>query len=620
MHDKELNNILKILFYEEPLLKVSEWADKYRKLSSESSAEPGQWDTSRVEYQREIMDTFNDPAIIETVVIGNSQFGKSECILNIIGYCIDQEPCPITLGQPTLEMARTFSKDRFAPMVRDTYRLHGKIEDVKLKSNDNTILQKNFNGGNLTISGANSPASLAGRPKRVVIGDDIDRWPATAGREGDPIKLLLKRTTAFYNKKQFFFSTPTDQNSRIWKAFLETDQRYYYVKCPYCNEYQVLDWMNDSTGKYHVKWLRDKSGRHLPNTAYYECDKCAAHLDDNDINKIVRHGEWRATKPFNRKAGFSMNEIYSPWVKLSETVQNFLEAKKDPLQLKVWVNTSRGKIFEERGDAPEWERLYGKREFYSVGIIPKGGLLLVAGADVHDDWIGVEIVAYGRGKQSWSVDYRIISGKVESGEPFEELDKIMNEQFHHELGGKMAIRMIAIDSGHKTQAVYNWVRKYPASRAMAIKGNSSIGAILGSPKFVDIMVNGKKYERGVRYWPVGVSVIRSELYGFLRLEKREDGTCPDGYCHFPDYDESYFMELTAKELHIVNRRFEWKNIRQDDHVQDGRNYARAAAAAIGLDRFSEENWKQLESESKIKQLAILPRKSKSRTISRGITI
>lgn len=569
------------------------------------------------------MDAFNDPAITDIICMGNSQFGKTETINNIVGYCIDQEPCPITVAQPTLEMARTWSKDRLAPMLRDTLALHGKVEDSKSKDSDNTILQKLFPGGNLTISGANSPASLAGRPKRVVIGDDIDRWPLSAGKEGDPIQLLFKRTTAFYNRKRLLFSTPTDQYSRIYKAITETDMRYYFVPCPRCGEYQVLEWRDETTGKYYVKWDQDKNGKPIARSAYYECRKCAAHLNDNDINDAVKKGEWRATKPFNGKAGFLINEIYSPWVTLAETVQNFLDAKDDPLLLKVWINTALGKVWEERGDAPEWQKIFMRREKYQRGRVPAGGLLLVAGADVQKDRIEVEIVAYGRGRQSWSVDYRIISGDVAGGGPFLELDKLMLEAFPHELGGQAYIRMIAVDAGYETQAVYNWVRRYPINRAMAVKGFQSYGSILGAARPIDILIDGKKYTRGMRYWPVGVSVCKTELYGLLRLEPRLDKMYPDGYCHFPEYDEEYFKQLTAEELRIINRRFEWSKIRERNEALDARNYARAASAALMIDLFTEETWKALENEMrgvKPEPRPVDRQKKSGHVLSRGISI
>lgn len=608
-----------------PLLKVSEWADKNRVLSRESSAEPGQWMTERAEYQRGIMDAVNDPAVEDIVVMSSAQIGKTEILGNVIGYFIDQDPSPLMVVQPTLEMAQAWSKDRLAPMIRDTPALHGKVKDARSRDSENTILHKVFPGGNLTISGANSPATLAGRPKRVVVGDEVDRFPPSAGSEGDPVSLLFKRTTAFWNRKRILFSTPTNQNSRILRAFQETDQRYYFVPCPKCGEYQRLQWRDKTTGRQFVKWETDKkTGRHYPDSAYYECAHCSAHLKDADIIWMVRRGEWRATMPFRGKAGFSLNEIYSPWVKLKETVENFLDAKKDVEQLKVWINTALGEIFEEKGDAPEWERLFMKRERYEIGRIPAGGLLLVAGADVQKDRIEVEIVAFGRGRQSWSIDYRIISGDVSGGEPFRRLDELLNERFPHELGGSAMIRMLAIDSGYNTQDVYNWVRKYPPNRVMAIKGQHSLNAVLGMPRLVDIQIDGKKYERGMKYWPVGVSILKTELYGLLRLDRNPDGSYPDGFCHFPEYDEEYFRGLTAEEMVVIGRRFEWKKIRDRNEPLDARNYARAASIACQIDRYTEDSWRALENEMRAipiaPKVAAKPSQKKSHVLSRGIQI
>ena len=178
-----------------PVLTVSEWADRYRKLSSESAAEPGQWNTDRAPYQRDIMDSINDPMVEDIVIMSSAQVGKTEIILNIIGFYIDYDPAPILVVQPTVTpMAQDFSKDRLATMIRDTPVLTGKVRDVKSRSSGNTILHKTFPGGHVTIAGANSPSSLASRPVRIVLMDEVDRYPASAGTEGNPIKLAEKRT------------------------------------------------------------------------------------------------------------------------------------------------------------------------------------------------------------------------------------------------------------------------------------------------------------------------------------------------------------------------------------------------------------------------------------------
>ena len=171
-----------------PVLTVSEWADRYRKLSSESAAEPGQWNTDRAPYQRDIMDSVNDPMVEDIVIMSSAQVGKTEIILNIIGFYIDYDPAPILVVQPTVTpMAQDFSKDRLATMIRDTPVLTGKVRDVKSRSSGNTILHKTFPGGHVTIAGANSPSSLASRPVRIVLMDEVDRYPASAGTEGNPI-------------------------------------------------------------------------------------------------------------------------------------------------------------------------------------------------------------------------------------------------------------------------------------------------------------------------------------------------------------------------------------------------------------------------------------------------
>ena len=209
-------------------LSVSEWADEYRYLSAEASAEPGKWRTDRAEYQRGMMDAFSDPKIHTVVVMSSAQIGKTELLNNIVGYFVDQDPSPMLMLQPTLEMGNTWSKDRLSPMIRDTRTLTDKISDSKARDSGNTILHKTFQGGHITIAGANSPASLASRPVRVVLADEVDRYPQSAGAEGDPLSLAFKRTTTFWNRKRMVVSTPTVKGvSRIEMAYEESDKRRY---------------------------------------------------------------------------------------------------------------------------------------------------------------------------------------------------------------------------------------------------------------------------------------------------------------------------------------------------------------------------------------------------------
>jgi phage terminase large subunit GpA-like protein len=232
-----------------PNVTVSQWADEFRVLSPEASAEPGRWDTTRAPYQRGIMDAIHDPLIQTVVVMSSAQIGKTEILCNILGYCIDVDPGPILVVQPTLEMAEAFSKDRLDPMLRDTPVLRGKVSDARTRDASNTIRHKTFPGGHITLAGANSPASLASRPIRLLLYDELDRGEVTA--EGDPLALAEKRTTTFWNRKHIIVSTPGIKGiSRIEAKFAESDQRYSFVACPHCGFRHRLEWQ-------HVHWDSD---------------------------------------------------------------------------------------------------------------------------------------------------------------------------------------------------------------------------------------------------------------------------------------------------------------------------------------------------------------------------
>ena len=315
-----------------PKLTVSEWADMYRQLSSESSAEAGRWSTSRAEYQRGMMDAVSDPMIETVVLMTAAQVGKTELINNVVGFHIHQDPAPMLVVQPTLEMAQTWSKDRLAPAIRDTAVLAERIADPRARDSGNTTLHKVFPGGHVTACGANSPSSLASRPCRVILCDEVDRYPISAGSEGDPVGLAKRRSATFWNRKIILVSTPTDKGaSRIEQAFAESDQRRYFVKCVDCGEHQTLKWSN-------VRWEHDR-----PATACYVCEHCGSLWDDAQRFRAIRYGEWRATAAGDGKtAGFHLSALYSPWTPLEDSVRDFLASKRDPMRLKTWVNTFLG--------------------------------------------------------------------------------------------------------------------------------------------------------------------------------------------------------------------------------------------------------------------------------------
>ena len=245
---------------------------------------------------------------------------------NVAGYHIHQDPCPVLLMQPSLEMAEAWSRERFAPMLRDTPVLRGLVGDARARDSENTIRHKTFPGGHIAMVGANSPASLASRPIRLVLADEVDRYPLSAGTEGDPLSLATKRQTTFWNRKTLLGSTPTLKvTSVIWREWLRSDMRKFYVPCPHCDHRQVLTWAN-------VRWDKNEDGEHLPETAYYLCegDGCGSAWSDAERWQAIAHGEWRATAPFNGIAGFHITGFVSPWLTLREIVEDFWRSGNRP--------------------------------------------------------------------------------------------------------------------------------------------------------------------------------------------------------------------------------------------------------------------------------------------------
>jgi phage terminase large subunit GpA-like protein len=498
------------------------------------------------------MDALNDPSIREVVFMKSAQVGWTEMLNNVIGYFVHQDPSPIMLMQPTLEMAEAWSKDRLAPMIRDTPVLRDRIADAKARDSGNTLLHKRFNGGHLTITGANSPSSLASRPIRVLAADEVDRFPISAGTEGDPIDLARKRTTTFWNRKVMLGSTPTIKGaSRIEAAFQQSDQRYFFVPCPHCKEFQRLFWAQ-------VRWDDGK-----PETARYVCSSCGTLLDEQDRRWMIGadpvldadgnpviceatgeplttpRGEWRGTEPFNGVAGFHLFELYSPFVSMEEMVANFLRAKILPETLKTWVNTALGETWEEKGSTVEAGSLLERREAYGPDLIPEGVLLLTVGGDVQADRVELQLLGWGADEECWLLEQYVLRGDPDKAELWREVDEYLLRRYTTEEGRTLVVEAAAIDSGgHSTQAVYDFVVSRKRRRVFAIKGMAGTGR-LAWPKAASRTAKSR-----AKVFILGVDTIKSTLYGRI-------GKVPDpgpGYIHLPDsIDEGFLKQLTSEK-------------------------------------------------------------------------
>jgi phage terminase large subunit GpA-like protein len=592
-----LSSVVKVLKVAAPppKLTVSQWSDRNRILSPEGSAEPGRWSTARAEYQRGIMDAFSDPAIEVVVVMKSAQVGYTEMIGNVVGYHVDQDPAPMLMVQPTIEMGEAWSKDRFAPMLRDTPSLADRVAPSRARDSGNTLLHKSFPGGHISIAGANSPASLASRPIRVVLLDEVDRYPASAGQEGDPITLARKRTATFWNRKILMGSTPTvDGVSRIQAAFDASDRRRFWVPCPHCDQLQTLQWVN-------VRWTDDDA-----TSALYHCIGCGAGWRDSARWQAVRKGEWRAEGVFKKTAGFHISELYSPWRKLEDTVGDFLAAKARPEMLKAWKNTALGEVWQEQGEAPDWERLIERREPFLMGVVPRGAVVLTAGVDNHNDRLELAVWAWAPGYESWLVDTKFIYGHPGENAVWDELAETLGRQWPCEGGGHLRIAKIGIDTGGSyTSAVYGQIRRLRDPRIVPLKGIDGWNRAtpVSGPTLVDVLENGKKLKKGLRLWTVSVSTFKGDLYRRLWLGRGDGIGFPSGWVHLSQgTDAEQVKQLVAEQLVTVKdrrgfARMEWHKLRDRNEQLDMCVYARAALSVMGSDRYGDRFWGRMRKPS-----------------------
>ena len=443
-------------------------------------------------------------------------------------------------------------------MIRDSEKIRNCVKDPRSRDSGNTVLSKKFAGGNLTITGSNSASSLASRPIRVVLADEVDRYEASAGSEGDPISLATKRTTTFWNKKIYLCSTPTIKGlSRIETAFEESDKRYYHVPCPECNHKQVLKWKN-------VVWEENK-----PETAAYACSECGSLINEAKKQWMLKHGEWIASASKSNTAGFHISELYSVWSTWADMAKNFLEARKQPEMLKTWINTALGESWEEQGETIEHEELLERRLNYDSDTIPEDVLVLTAGVDTQKDRLELQMVGWGANYESWVIEYKIFWGDPNADNVWQELDNYLKKRFKTESGRVLTISCTCIDSGgHHTNQVYQFTKPRQGRRVFAVKGLSTPGKpIANRPTFV-----GKN--KAVLY---GIGVDSAKEAIFARLSSEPAYTT----LHFcSDLDEEYFKQLTAEKrvTKFVKGRKSliWKQIRPRNEALDTLVYNFAA--------------------------------------------
>jgi len=594
------------------LQSVTTWAEASIILSAKDSAEPGTYRADRTPYAREPMDCLSQHSAVEEVILmWGAQTGKTRIGSNWLGYLIDTNPGPVMIVQPTIDMAKRYSRQRVAPMLEESPALRRKVRENRSRDDANTTLLKEFAGGFLAVAGANSAAGLRSMPVRDLFLDEVDGYPMDVDGEGDPCALAEARQSTFSRRKRLRTSTPTTRGvSRIEAAYQAADRCHFEVPCPHCHTHQVLEWGADKA--HGIKWDRLDDGSPDRESIRYVCQHCGSEIREHHKASMLPAGRWVAEAPGaqgGRVRSFHLSSLYAPlgwlsWAQLADEWHKAIEAARtgDSSLLRVFVNTRLAETYEEQGDKADQHALRKRAEAYPLRTVPHGGLVVTAGADVQGDRLEAYAWAWGRGEESWLVDHTIIYGdpalpESEPGSPWAALTEWRRLPLQHASGAAISITATAVDSGgHHTDLVYRYARRHAGEHVLAVKGASTPGrAIIAKPSQVEFNHHGKRIKGGAQVWLVGTDTAKHLLYG--RMQVQEAGP---GYVHTSAALPGYVWEQITAER-VVTRyvkghpRREWvKPAGRRNEALDCAVYAMAAAWHIGVPRHTDAHWQRYE--------------------------
>lgn len=586
-----------------PELTISEWADKYRVLSSEASSEPGPWRTERFPFLKEIMDVMSPQHPAKRIVLmKGSQIGFTEALLNFMGYTIHYDPNPMLYIQKTVQAVERFSTQRFQKSLEGTPEIAERLPTQKSRDDSNTKTLKSFPGGILIMGGANSAASLRSMPICKLMLDELDSFEGDIQEEGDPIRLAIRRTTNFPRRKILYGSTPlVKETSKIEPLFKAGDQRYYYVPCPLCGMEQLIRWANIV--------YKDKN----PKTAKLRCEGCKKLIDERFKTQMLTAGRWVATHPGRDIISFFLNAFYSPlgFFSWSEAVEDWLDYRRslNEEELRVIVNTIFAETYSDTGKSIEFSSFDSRLEKYKFQV-PSDVYVLTAGADIQEDRIECEIVGWGPNQESYSIDYVRFMGDTENEEVWKQLDDYLVHPWKHASGAKLIPACTAIDSGHRAKIVYNFCKFREFRRVFPVKGTSGWGkGLINRPT--------KRLKEGVYLFLTYADELKSKVYSQLKAEKGKQG-----FCHFPKkdmYDRNYFRMLVAEKLvrkRVANQyKLVWElPAGRRNEALDARCYAIAALNILNPD------FEAIKKRGAPMNLTATKVKKRRRLISKGVEV
>lgn len=524
-----------------PDINVWQWADAKRVIAGEAAAEPGPYRTSRTPYLREPQTELSPQSLsIIIAVMKATQLGWTEVGNNLAGHTIDINPCAMAMYFPVDNDASEHSKTKLNPSIEATECLREKIIDVPGAKGKDTIHTKIFPGGILYLMGAKSPRNFRHKSIKLLMGDEIDEWPYDVGGQGDPTELLMKRMDTFsqHGGKVYLLSTPTIHKlSKIERWFDDSDQRYYYVPCPLCGEYQRLIWKQ-------LKYKRDED-YNLIGEPEYECVHCKKRFGEHHKTVILEAGEWRAHKPGRKIRGYHLSSLYSPlgWLSWLSMAEEWLRAHKDNdiTKKKVFINTRLAETWKEDTESHNPHVLYKRREAYPANVdVPAGACLLTSFTDVQKDRLEVEVKGWGPGFENWGIEHHVIYGSPLRESTWEEHDAyIFDSVFMHESGLEMKIRAYGLDTGYEQGVCYEYIKR-TGHRVLAFKGKGGDRLVVTGPT--------KDKITNVKLWTTGTDTVKELIFGWLSLK-----TPGRGYCHYNiDYTEEFFDQVTG-EIAVIQK-------------------------------------------------------------------
>jgi phage terminase large subunit GpA-like protein len=546
---------------------VSEWADKYRILDAKTSAMPGPWRTEQTPYLKGIMDEFNNYETEEIVYIKPTQVGGTECLQNMAGYIIQQDPAPTMIVYPTDKLAESISENRLQPMIKAAPTLKKRFLE-----NESSKLELQFDGMYLTLAGSNSPSSLASKAIRFLFLDEVDKYPGASKKEADPISLARERTKTFHNRKIFITSTPTLKTGHIWKAKEDADiEKHFFVPCPHCGEYIEFKWKQVHFPKEEGMSLADRA-----EFASYVCQECGCVITDQDKPDMLRLGEWRTVKQntkFVRKVAFWMNTLYSPFVRFSEVVKEFLKSKDDPEQLQNFVNSWLAEPWEDTKLKTNADLVLERQTEYEELVVPDWAKMLTGGVDVQENCLYWTIRAWG----SYLTSQNIAHGQAFS---FQEVERVMNLEYQMPDGTPMVVALALIDSGYNADLVYDFC---VSNSDWALPSKGSSNPMLSHYKMSTVNKTDSR-AFGMNLVLVDTGKYKDMIAGRM---KKKNGS--GSWMVYAGCDREYAEQVTAE--HKVNVKMgngkvkqEWqlKTSHADNHYLDCEVYALAAADALGV--------------------------------------